>query len=276
MKTSEFKQYLEHYADHELRFILPDNDMVPIHAHITEAGRIDKTFVDCGGTVRKISNVTLQAWVADDIEHRLSPGKLAGVLTLPHPSSAAMTSKWKSNSELSQFRNFRPCRERRKKSPLVPPRIKASDCLAKDVCLPQASSGLRSGLLLEFSAMDKPLTLILCTGNSCRSHWRRACLRPLRGYYPRRQRGLEPVRLRSSAGDPGHPGNRNRYFVTSFKTFDSEFLDEPVSTVITVCGNADQACPMFPGQVNRYHWGFDDPAHATGTGAKNGSRFSAG
>ncbi len=45
----------------------------------------------------------------------------------------------------------------------------------------------------------------------------------------------------------------------------SEFLDQPVSTVITVCGNADQACPIFPGQVNRYHWGFDDPAHATGT-----------
>ena len=44
-----------------------------------------------------------------------------------------------------------------------------------------------------------------------------------------------------------------------------EFLTEKVETVITVCGNADQACPMFPGQVNRHHWGFDDPAHATGT-----------
>jgi arsenate reductase len=44
-----------------------------------------------------------------------------------------------------------------------------------------------------------------------------------------------------------------------------EFLSQPVETVITVCGNADQACPMFPGQVNRHHWGFDDPAHATGT-----------
>jgi arsenate reductase len=45
----------------------------------------------------------------------------------------------------------------------------------------------------------------------------------------------------------------------------NEFLKEPVETVITVCGNADQACPVFPGQRNRYHWGFDDPAHATGS-----------
>jgi arsenate reductase (thioredoxin) len=44
-----------------------------------------------------------------------------------------------------------------------------------------------------------------------------------------------------------------------------EFLEEEVETVITVCGNADQVCPLFPGQINRHHWGFDDPAHATGT-----------
>ena len=48
----------------------------------------------------------------------------------------------------------------------------------------------------------------------------------------------------------------------------NDFLQQPVETVITVCGNADQACPMFPGQVNRHHWGFDDPAHATGTDAE--------
>ena len=45
----------------------------------------------------------------------------------------------------------------------------------------------------------------------------------------------------------------------------NDFLRQPVETVITVCGNADQACPLFPGQVNRHHWGFEDPAHATGT-----------
>jgi arsenate reductase len=43
------------------------------------------------------------------------------------------------------------------------------------------------------------------------------------------------------------------------------FLDQTIETVITVCGNADQACPHFPGQINRHHWGFEDPAHATGS-----------
>jgi len=45
----------------------------------------------------------------------------------------------------------------------------------------------------------------------------------------------------------------------------NDFLDRNITTVITVCGNADQTCPMYPGQVNRYHWGFNDPAHAVGT-----------
>ena len=48
----------------------------------------------------------------------------------------------------------------------------------------------------------------------------------------------------------------------------SEFELEDVETVITVCGNANQVCPTFRGQVNRYHWGFDDPAHATGSDAE--------
>jgi arsenate reductase (thioredoxin) len=45
----------------------------------------------------------------------------------------------------------------------------------------------------------------------------------------------------------------------------NEFFRRKMDTVITVCGNADQACPMFPGQVSRHHWAFDDPAQAKGT-----------
>lgn len=45
----------------------------------------------------------------------------------------------------------------------------------------------------------------------------------------------------------------------------NEFLDQPVDMVISVCGNADAACPTFPGIVQRRHWAFDDPGHTTGT-----------
>lgn len=46
------------------------------------------------------------------------------------------------------------------------------------------------------------------------------------------------------------------------------FLDGSVDTVVTVCGNAQDACPIFPGEVKRYHWGFEDPAHAEGSEAQ--------
>jgi arsenate reductase len=113
--------------------------------------------------------------------------------------------------------------------------------------------------------MPKPTVLILCTGNSCRSHLAEGILRAAIG---------DVVDVQSAGSRPAgyvHPkavevmreigidisGHRSKHL--------DEFLNQSVETVITVCGNADQACPMFPGQVNRHHWGFDDPAHATGS-----------
>ena len=111
----------------------------------------------------------------------------------------------------------------------------------------------------------KPLILILCTGNSCRSHLAEGILRSSAG---------DLIEVASAGSKPAgyvHPksievmkeigidisGHTSKHL--------EEFLNRNVDTVITVCGNADQACPMFPGQVNRFHWGFDDPAHATGS-----------
>src|SRR5580698_9348753 len=111
---------------------------------------------------------------------------------------------------------------------------------------------------------DKPLVLILCTGNSCRSHMAEGFLRAAAG---------DILDVQSAGSKPAgyvHPmaiqvmreagidisQHRSKHL--------NEFLDKKVETVITVCGNADQVCPMFPGQVNRYHWPFDDPAKAEG------------
>ncbi len=138
MKTSEFKRHLETHPDSELRFVLPDGDVIPAHAHITEVGRVDKTFLDCGGTVRKISTCSLQAWVADDVEHRLAPGKLAAVLA----SAASLFGEDELEVEieyedcnLSQF----PVQESSAEGGVLTFRLgsKHADCLAKDVCLPK-------------------------------------------------------------------------------------------------------------------------------------------
>lgn len=111
----------------------------------------------------------------------------------------------------------------------------------------------------------KPLILILCTGNSCRSHLAEGLLRRALG---------DDFVVASAGSNPAgyvHPLGIKAMAEVGIDISEhrskhlNEFLDQQVETVITVCGNADQACPMFPGQVNRHHWGFDDPAHATGT-----------
>jgi len=111
----------------------------------------------------------------------------------------------------------------------------------------------------------KPTVLILCTGNSCRSHMAEGILHAAAG---------DLVDVQSAGSKPAgfvHPKAievlREIGIDISRHTSKhmNDFLDRPIHTVISVCGNADQACPIFPGQVKRYHWGFDDPAHATGT-----------
>ena len=111
----------------------------------------------------------------------------------------------------------------------------------------------------------KPTILILCTGNSCRSHLAEGILRSVAGDI------LEVASAGSKPAGYVHPLGIKAMAEIGIdisahtsKHMD-EFLNQNVETVITVCGNADQACPMFPGQLNRHHWGFDDPAHATGS-----------
>lgn len=146
MKTSEFKTHLERHSAHELRFVLPDGDVIPAHAHITEAGRVDKTFIDCGGTIRTISNCTLQAWVADDVEHRLPPGKLAGVLDIAAPIFRDEDLDIEVEYEdcaISQF----PVLDVSVSDSTLSFQLgsKHTDCLAKEVCLPKSGGSAGSG-----------------------------------------------------------------------------------------------------------------------------------
>ncbi|MEI7488946.1 MAG: DUF6428 family protein, partial [Chryseobacterium sp.] len=55
---------------------------IPEHFHVTEIGMVTKSFIDCGGTMRKEERVNFQLWDADDFEHRLKPGKLLHIINL--------------------------------------------------------------------------------------------------------------------------------------------------------------------------------------------------
>ena len=80
MTIQDLENALRHQPDADVRFVLPDGGMIPAHAHVTEVGRVDKRFIDCGGTRRSESHCLLQTWVANDEHHRLSAGKLAGII----------------------------------------------------------------------------------------------------------------------------------------------------------------------------------------------------
>src|ERR1044071_3226127 len=111
----------------------------------------------------------------------------------------------------------------------------------------------------------KSTVLILCTGNSCRSHIAEGFLQHFAGNI---------LNVQSAGSKPAGYVHPLAVKVMQEEGIDisqhrskhlNEFLAVGVETVITVCGKADQACPIFPGQVNRHHWPFEDPAHAEGT-----------
>jgi arsenate reductase len=106
--------------------------------------------------------------------------------------------------------------------------------------------------------------LILCTGNSVRSQMAEGLLRAIGG---------ERVEVFSAGSKPSHvnpyairamqrrginiSGQRSKHL--------REYLDQPFDFIITVCDQAAETCPIFPGKAQRLHWSFPDPAAAQGS-----------
>ena len=112
--------------------------------------------------------------------------------------------------------------------------------------------------------MSKKNRLVLCTGNSCRSQLAEGYLRYFAG---------EKANV-YSAGIETHGVNSKAVQVMAEDHIDiskhtsnnvDEYVGIPFDQVITVCDNANEACPFFPGKVERFHENFPDPAKATGT-----------
>jgi arsenate reductase len=111
----------------------------------------------------------------------------------------------------------------------------------------------------------KPLVYFLCTGNSCRSQIADGFLNALGSdKYEVKSAGLEAHGLNPRAVQVMNEAGVDISKNTS-NVIDSEILNR-ADYVITLCGHADEHCPIISNKnVTKWHWGFEDPAKATGT-----------
>lgn len=120
--------------------------------------------------------------------------------------------------------------------------------------------------------MKKRRVLILCTGNSARSQMAEGLLRQIAGErFEVASAGVAPTNVRPEAievmREIGIDISHHRS-----KAVD-EFLGQQFDYVITVCDNANEQCPTFPGNTKRIHWGFEDPAATVGDEAMRPAVF---
>ena len=128
MTVSEFKNNLEDVS--ELIFLQSNGQVVPLHFHITEMGLSTKHFVDCGGTTRTEEHASLQIWVAEDYEHRLSPEKLVGIIDMATPLLSGKNPSVEIEYQTDTIGKYDLSFEEGKFK-LLP---KQTDCLAKEKC----------------------------------------------------------------------------------------------------------------------------------------------
>lgn len=80
MILSELKSLLSGNSGSHFTIQLPGGSAVPVSFHVTEVGRIHKTFLDCGGNLRESITCQLQIWVGLDNGHRIETGKMSAIL----------------------------------------------------------------------------------------------------------------------------------------------------------------------------------------------------
>lgn len=110
---------------------------------------------------------------------------------------------------------------------------------------------------------EKKRLLILCTGNSARSQMAEGLLRhDAADRFEVASAGVEPTRVRPEAVEVMSEIGIDISDHCAKST--DEFGGQEFDYVITVCDNANEHCPIFPGNTTRIHWSFDDPAAVEG------------
>ena len=139
MTVSALKAALAAAPDLPLTALWPDGDPIEAHFHVTEVGRVQKDFVDCGGTVRRTVTCLLQTWVGDDTGHRITAGKLLKAFEHAAPILGGDDLPVELEYEACNVIQFTVAAVEREAARLVM-RLggKHTDCLAKELCVPSA------------------------------------------------------------------------------------------------------------------------------------------
>ena len=159
MTLREFKALLHQNRDRLFQVVLPHGDAVPISFHITEVGRVEKTFLDCGGKVHTRKTAQLQVWVGPDEDHRIQAGKMADILDksgaiVPDDTLPLELEYEREDGFVSQFpvASF----EVSKSAVLLRLGVRHTECLAPELCLVPASE-----------SAPKSISLALAPSNGC-------------------------------------------------------------------------------------------------------------
>ena len=126
--------------------IWPDGEPIEAHFHVTEVGRVQRDFVDCGGMVRRVVSCLLQTWVGDDVDHRITGGKLLKALVHADPVLRG--------EDLPVELEYEACNVVQLKvlsAVLEVDRLvirlgkKHTDCLAREICVPSSGGAATAG-----------------------------------------------------------------------------------------------------------------------------------
>jgi arsenate reductase (thioredoxin) len=119
---------------------------------------------------------------------------------------------------------------------------------------------------------NKNKVLILCTGNSARSQMAEGLMREMGGNnFEVASAGISPTQVRSEAIEVMKEIGID--ISQHFSKDVDRFVADNFDYVITVCDNANEHCPVFPGAAKRIHWSFEDPAQVEGDEATKLSAF---
>ena len=139
MTVVAFKLALANAPELPLTVLWPDGDPIEAHFHVTEVGRVQKDFVDCGGTVRRTVTCLLQTWIGEDVDHRITAGKLLKAFEHAGPVLGAEDLPVELEYEACNVIQFTVTAVEQEAGRLVV-RLggKHTDCLAKEICMPSS------------------------------------------------------------------------------------------------------------------------------------------